>query len=401
MSRILMLTSGGVDSSVALLRLAEEGRHSLEACYLKIWLSDEMAFLGRCPWEEDLAYVRAVCEMVGVPLRVLPLQREYFATVVAYAIDELRAGRTPSPDVICNRAIKFGAVVDLLGDEFELFASGHHARVVMHGGLARLLRGIDPVKDQTYFLCRLDQRQLARSLFPIGGMTKAEVRAEARRAGLPNQDRPDSQGICFLGRVPYDDFVEFELGTREGEIRRARQRAGAGPPPRLLVPHHRPAPRPRARRRPVVRGRQGPGAQPGHRGPRRPARGAPANQVPDCGPELDRRAARRAAGSRSASATASACCPAPPRSAATARSRSRSTRAIRASPLASSQPSTTARSVSAAVRSASRRDRNLTAWSKPCAQLIRSIECITTSSFPGGPLRGADRCLGETVIRDR
>jgi tRNA-specific 2-thiouridylase len=218
MSRILMLTSGGVDSSVALLRLAEEGRHSIEACYLKIWLSDEMAFLGRCPWEEDLAYVRAVCEMVGVPLRVLPLQREYFATVVAYAIDELRAGRTPSPDVICNRAIKFGAVVDLLGDEFELFASGHHARLDRRDGLARLLRGVDPVKDQSYFLCQLSQRQLARSLFPIGGMTKAEVRAEARRAGLPNQDRPDSQGICFLGRVPYDDFVEFELGAREGEI---------------------------------------------------------------------------------------------------------------------------------------------------------------------------------------
>ena len=218
MSRILVLTSGGVDSSVALLRLAEEGRHSLEACYLKIWLSDEMAILGRCPWEEDLSFVRSICERLGVPLRVLPLQREYFATVVAYAIDELRAGRTPSPDVICNRAIKFGAVVDLLGDEFELFASGHHARVDRRDGLARLLRGVDPVKDQTYFLCRLSQQQLARSLYPIGGMTKAEVRAEARRAGLPNQDRPDSQGICFLGRVPYDDFVEFELGAREGEI---------------------------------------------------------------------------------------------------------------------------------------------------------------------------------------
>jgi len=218
MSRILVLTSGGVDSSVALLRLAEEGRHSLEACYLKIWLSDEMAFLGRCPWEEDLSFVRSICERLGVPLRVLPLQREYFATVVAYAIDELRAGRTPSPDVICNRAIKFGAVVDLLGDEFELFASGHHARVDRRDGLARLLRGVDPVKDQTYFLCRLSQQQLARSLYPIGGMTKAEVRAAARRAGLPNQDRPDSQGICFLGRVPYDDFVEFELGAREGEI---------------------------------------------------------------------------------------------------------------------------------------------------------------------------------------
>ncbi|HPA80294.1 MAG TPA: tRNA 2-thiouridine(34) synthase MnmA, partial [Thermoanaerobaculales bacterium] len=153
-----------------------------------------------------------------VPLRVLPLQREYFATVVEYTIAELRAGRTPSPDVVCNRAIKFGAVIDRLGDEFELVASGHHARVGQRGGLARLLRGADPVKDQSYFLCQLSQRQLARCVFPIGGMTKAEVRAAARRAGLANQDRPDSQGICFLGRVPYDDFVEFSLGTREGDI---------------------------------------------------------------------------------------------------------------------------------------------------------------------------------------
>lgn len=219
MSRIVVLASGGVDSSVALLRLAEEGRHSLEACYLKIWLDDELAFLGRCPWEEDLSYVRAVCELTGVPLRVLPLQREYFATVVEYALAELRAGRTPSPDVVCNRAIKFGAVVDRLGGEFELVASGHHARVARRDGLARLLRGADPVKDQSYFLCQLSQEQLARTRFPIGGMTKAEVRAEARRAGLPNQDRPDSQGICFLGRVPYDEFIGFHLGVRAGEIR--------------------------------------------------------------------------------------------------------------------------------------------------------------------------------------
>jgi tRNA-specific 2-thiouridylase len=218
MSRIAVLTSGGVDSSVALMRLVEHGDHQLEACYLKIWLDDELAFLGSCPWEEDLGYVRAVCDRAGVPLRLLSLQREYFATVVEYALAELRAGRTPSPDVICNRAIKFGAVVDRLGDEFDVVASGHHARVARRDGLARLLRGVDPVKDQTYFLCQLTQHQLARSSFPIGGMTKREVRAEARRYGLPNQDRPDSQGICFLGRVPYDDFITFHLGTRAGEI---------------------------------------------------------------------------------------------------------------------------------------------------------------------------------------
>jgi tRNA (5-methylaminomethyl-2-thiouridylate)-methyltransferase len=218
MSRILVLTSGGVDSSVALMRLAEQGDHRLEACYLKIWLSDEMAFLGRCPWEEDLGYVRAVCDRAGVPLRVLSLQREYLSTVVESALDELRAGRTPSPDVLCNRAIKFGAVADRVGGDTDLIASGHHARVAKRDGTAHLLRGADPVKDQTYFLCELTQPQLARAVFPIGQLTKREVRAEARRYRLPNQNRPDSQGICFLGRVPYDEFIAFHLGRREGEI---------------------------------------------------------------------------------------------------------------------------------------------------------------------------------------
>ncbi len=219
MSRVAVLTSGGVDSSVALHRLAEEGEHELQAFYLKIWLEDEMAFLGRCPWEEDLAYVKAVCDAVDVPLTVISLQREYFTTVVDYAIDELRAGRTPSPDVLCNRAIKFGAFADRVAETSDLVASGHYARIRHEDGVAHLLRGVDPLKDQTYFLCRMTQRQVARSLFPIGGLTKAQVRAEAHRYGLPNQDRPDSQGICFLGRIPYDDFVAFHLGEREGEIR--------------------------------------------------------------------------------------------------------------------------------------------------------------------------------------
>ena len=218
MSRVAVLTSGGVDSSVALHRLAEEGVHRLEAFYLKIWLEDEMAFLGRCPWEEDLAYVRAVCDAVGVPLTVIPLQREYFATVVDYAIDELRAGRTPSPDVLCNRTIKFGAFADRVAETSDLVASGHYARIRHEDGIAHLLRGVDPVKDQTYFLCQMNQRQVARSLFPVGGLTKNQVRAEAHRYGLPNKDRPDSQGICFLGRIPYDDFVAFHLGEQEGEI---------------------------------------------------------------------------------------------------------------------------------------------------------------------------------------
>ena len=219
--RIAVLTSGGVDSSVALMRLVEEGGADLTAFYLKIWLEDEMAFLGSCPWEEDLEFVRSVCDAAGVPLEVVSLQQEYLGTVVAYALSELEAGRTPSPDVMCNRMIKFGAFVDRIGDRFDRVASGHHARVEERNGRFHLLRGADAKKDQTYFLCQLAQEQLARCLFPIGDLTKAGVREEARRFGLTTADRPDSQGICFLGRVPFDDFVHHHLGERPGEIRRA------------------------------------------------------------------------------------------------------------------------------------------------------------------------------------
>ncbi|MCG6947794.1 MAG: tRNA 2-thiouridine(34) synthase MnmA [Acidobacteria bacterium] len=219
--KIAVLASGGVDSSVALMRLVEEGGHDLAAFYLKIWLEDEMAFLGSCPWEEDLAYVRSVCETARVPLEVISLQQEYLSSVVAYALADLDVGRTPSPDVMCNRLIKFGAFVDRIGDRFDCIASGHHARVEERNGQFHLLRGADPRKDQTYFLSQLTQAQLARCRFPIGDLTKVEVRREARRLGLSSAERPDSQGICFLGRVPFDDFVHHHLGDRPGEIRRA------------------------------------------------------------------------------------------------------------------------------------------------------------------------------------
>jgi tRNA-specific 2-thiouridylase len=203
------------------MRLAEEGTHELTAYYLKIWLEDEMGFLGSCPWEDDLEQVRGVCELAGVPLEVISLQQEYLQTVVAYAIDELEAGHTPSPDVMCNRMIKFGAFSDRIGGGFDRIASGHYARTAERGGLTRLLKSADSHKDQTYFLCQMRQDQLARSLFPIGGLTKDEVRREAHRFDLPNADRPDSQGICFLGRVPFNEFVRHHLGDRPGIIRDA------------------------------------------------------------------------------------------------------------------------------------------------------------------------------------
>lgn len=216
--RIAVLISGGVDSAVALRLLQQQGHTELTAFYLKIWLEDELAFLGDCPWEDDLRQVRAVCEGAGVPLEVLSLQTEYHETIVADAIRELRAGRTPSPDISCNTRIKFGVFLDRIGSHFDKVATGHYARLGARANQALLLRAPDPVKDQTYFLSRLRQDQLQRALFPIGHLRKAEVRALARDWNLPNATRPDSQGICFLGKVKFPEFVRFHLGTRPGPI---------------------------------------------------------------------------------------------------------------------------------------------------------------------------------------
>lgn len=211
------LISGGVDSSVS-LRLLKDAGHEVSAFYLKIWLEDELSFLGECPWEEDLSYVRAVCEEVGVPLSVVPFQQEYHDRIVSYVITEVKEGRTPNPDVYCNTLIKFGAFLEKYGDDFDWVATGHYARTEVRDGKSRLLRSADPVKDQTYFLSRLTQKQTAKALFPIGGYEKDAVRDLARQYGLPNAERKDSQGICFLGTIPFDRFLEEKIGTCEGDI---------------------------------------------------------------------------------------------------------------------------------------------------------------------------------------
>jgi tRNA (5-methylaminomethyl-2-thiouridylate)-methyltransferase len=216
--KIAVLLSGGVDSSVALRLLQRAGEADITAYYLKIWLEDDVAALGHCPWEEDLGYARAVCDSAGVPLRVVPLQREYYDRVVSYAVAELKQGRTPSPDIFCNEQIKFGAFLEAIGNGCDRVATGHYARIGRDAGGPLLLRAPDPVKDQTYFLSHLRREQLARALFPVGGLLKAQVRALARELDLPNRDRPDSQGICFLGKVRYPEFVRAYLGDRPGPI---------------------------------------------------------------------------------------------------------------------------------------------------------------------------------------
>ena len=215
--KIATLVSGGVDSSVALNILKDEG-HELTAFYLKVWLEDELAFLGDCPWEEDLKFVRSVCDQLDVPLEVISLQSEYLERVVAYALDELRAGRTPSPDIFCNQRIKFGAFFDHIYASYEKVATGHYAQIAEENGAFHLKRAHDPVKDQTYFLSGMYQAQVARALFPIGHFLKNDVRKLAQDFNLPNQARKDSQGICFLGKISYPDFIKFHLGEEKGDI---------------------------------------------------------------------------------------------------------------------------------------------------------------------------------------
>ena len=216
---IAVLLSGGVDSSVALKLLQEQG-HKVRAFYLKIWLEDEVAHLNQCPWEEDLQYAQSVCEQLNVPLETLSLQKEYWNEVVQYTIKEAENGFTPNPDIMCNSRIKFGMFYEYVGKYFPKVATGHYAQVKIDKdtGKARLIMSPDAIKDQTYFLSNLRQDQLAKALFPIGHLQKSEVRELAQQYNLPTQVRKDSQGICFLGKLKFDDFIAHYLGESPGPI---------------------------------------------------------------------------------------------------------------------------------------------------------------------------------------
>lgn len=216
--KVAALVSGGVDSSVALRLLKQQG-HDITAFYLKIWLEDELSFLGDCPWEDDLQYVQAICDKEGIPLKVISLQKEYWEHVVTYTIKEVKAGRTPNPDVFCNKLIKFGLFFDHIDNSYDKVATGHYAQVSEKDGVFFLERAPDAVKDQTYFLSYLKQDQLARALFPIGNLEKAQVRELAQQFDLPNKDRKDSQGICFLGKLKFSEFIKHYLGEQTGELR--------------------------------------------------------------------------------------------------------------------------------------------------------------------------------------
>ncbi|KAK9818663.1 hypothetical protein WJX74_000884 [Apatococcus lobatus] len=226
--RVALLLSGGVDSSLA-LQLAIAAGHHVTAFYLRIWFQEDFRnFWDACPWEDDLQVCQQVCEEAGVPLEVVPLSQQYWDRVVHESVSEIRAGRTPNPDILCNSRVKFGAFLEHLqhiqesqGVAYDRVASGHYARLLRNSTShhpVRLALTPDSIKDQTYFLARLSQDQLQRCMFPLGALTKAQVRQLAAAADLPNQARRDSQGICFLGKLKFDEFVREHLGEWPGPL---------------------------------------------------------------------------------------------------------------------------------------------------------------------------------------
>lgn len=218
MARYLAAMSGGVDSSVAAALLLEQG-HEVVGAYMKNWINDE-GLPGDCPWQQDIVDARAVCDHLGIELRVLSLMDAYRDRVVEYLLAGYRDGVTPNPDVMCNREMKFGVFRDYARAQgFDAVATGHYARLRSNADdSVDLLRGADGNKDQSYFLALLVQEQLRDAVFPIGDIAKPEVRREAERFGIPVAAKKDSQGICFMGDIKMADFLGHYLSDEPGEI---------------------------------------------------------------------------------------------------------------------------------------------------------------------------------------
>jgi tRNA-specific 2-thiouridylase len=213
---IAALVSGGVDSSVVVHQLKEAGYDPV-IFYIKIGMENESGYID-CPSEEDIEITTFIAKKYGCRMETVSLQEDYWEKVVGYAIDAVRRGLTPNPDMMCNKLIKFGVFEDKWGHDFDRIATGHYATTTEMNNKIFLSTAADKVKDQTYFLGQVDYLQISRLMFPIGHLQKPEVRAIAAKEELPSAKRKDSQGICFLGKVNYNEFIRRYLGERPGEI---------------------------------------------------------------------------------------------------------------------------------------------------------------------------------------
>lgn len=209
------LISGGVDSAVAVHLLCEQG-YKPDLFYIKIGMDTDDGLT--CTAEEDIELASATARKYGLQFNIIDLQKEYWDRVVAYAIDKVRRGLTPNPDVMCNKLIKFGCFEEQAGYAYDRIATGHYASTEDINGRTWLTTAIDPVKDQTDFLAQIYDWQLRKAIFPIGHYMKDEVRAIAEREHLINARRKDSQGICFLGKINYNDYIRRYLGERPGDV---------------------------------------------------------------------------------------------------------------------------------------------------------------------------------------
>ena len=215
--RVVVGMSGGVDSSVAAYLLKQQG-YDVIGVFMKNW--DDTDENGVCTATEDYEDVIKVCNQIGIPYYAVNFEKEYWDKVFTYFLDEYKAGRTPNPDVVCNKEIKFKAFLEhalALGADYV--ATGHYARVEHIDGHVRMLRGVDRGKDQTYFLNQLTEAQLSRVMFPLGGLTKSEVRDIARTHQLATANKKDSTGICFIGERNFKEFLSHYLPAQKGEIR--------------------------------------------------------------------------------------------------------------------------------------------------------------------------------------
>ena len=222
MKRVVVGLSGGVDSSVTAHLLVEQG-YEVIGLFMRNWVDDSVIIDDECPWVEDSTDAMMVAEKLGIPFQVIDLSSEYKERIVDYMFAEYEKGRTPNPDVLCNREIKFDIFLDAamkLGADYV--ATGHYCRkeeVEVDGKkIYRLLAGADQNKDQSYFLCQLNQFQLSKALFPIGELQKSEVRRIAAEADLVTAEKKDSQGLCFIGKVRLPDFLQQKLKPKEGAI---------------------------------------------------------------------------------------------------------------------------------------------------------------------------------------
>ena len=212
--KIAVLVSGGVDSAVVVHKLFNEG-HDLHLFYIRI--SNDNGE-GECSYEEDIEMCRLISSKYNLPLTEVSLHQEYWDYVMNYALKTVKEGMTPHPDMMCNKIIKFGFFEERWGKNFDKTATGHYASVLKDENGYYLATAKDPVKDQTDFLAQLTQKQLSHLLFPLGDMPKSEVRKMAMEVGLPNAYRKDSQGICFLGKINYKDFIKRHLGEKKGDV---------------------------------------------------------------------------------------------------------------------------------------------------------------------------------------